>query len=115
MMSGTLQEVFFDSNPSGAEILHDTEVVGTTPTKLTFRKSSAQPRLTFRKEGYKPRTITVEHRLDDYFWGNIIIGGTTGSMTDDSTGAMYQYSPGEYVVTLEPLAGGAWIRQMGRA
>lgn len=105
-MSGTTQEIFFDSNPTGAEILQGTTVVGTTPTRLTFRKSSAQPKLTFRKEGYKPRTMTLENRLDDYFWGNIVIGGTTGSLTDDSTGAMYQYSPGEYVVTLEPLGGG---------
>jgi hypothetical protein len=35
------------------------------------------------------------------FWGNIIIGGTVGSITDFATGAAYAYAPASYQVELQ--------------
>jgi hypothetical protein len=34
------------------------------------------------------------------FWGNILIGGTVGSITDFSTGAMYAYAPSSFQVDM---------------
>lgn len=104
MVSGTTQDVRLESNPSGAEVTRDFMVLGTTPITLPFKKSQFEPKLVFTKEGYKPQTIKLENRLDDYFWGNIVLGGVIGSTTDDATGAMYQFSPGQYLITLEPIS-----------
>jgi hypothetical protein len=39
--------------------------------------------------------------IDGWFWGNIAFGGLFGSTTDHATGAMYRYSPSQYLVTLQ--------------
>lgn len=36
------------------------------------------------------------------FWVNILSGGVFGSSTDYSTGAMYQYEPSTFMVSLQP-------------
>lgn len=104
MMSGSDQSIRLESNPSGAEIRRNSILLGVTPVELTFRRNQKAPEIEFYKEGYKPRTVILENRLDDYFWGNILLGGAIGSTTDDATGAMYQFSPGQYLITLEPAA-----------
>jgi hypothetical protein len=41
-------------------------------------------------------------KIEPWFWGNILFGGIIGSVTDAVTGAMYEYAPDQYLVTLEP-------------
>jgi hypothetical protein len=55
----------------------------------------------FEKEGYKPLTMPLATKMDGMFWGNIVLGGFLGSTTDSATGAMYEYSPSQYMVTLQ--------------
>ena len=63
--------------------------------------------LVFEKEGYKPLTMQLETHLNSWFWGNIVIGGFIGSTTDALSGAVYEYSPNQYMVTLQPARTGS--------
>ena len=55
---------------------------------------------TIEKEGYKTHQIALSTTMEGMFWGNIIIGGTLGSITDFASGAAYKYSPASYQVEL---------------
>lgn len=51
--------VQLDSDPSGAELLRGTDLLGTTPRELTLRRSADPISITFRMEGYEPRDIQL--------------------------------------------------------
>ena len=100
IISGKTQTVSFQSSPAGATVTISGAVIGVTPLTTMIEKKSNQT-LTVSKEGYKTFTTQMTTSLDPWFWGNIVIGGLWGSTTDAATGAMNQYAPGQYIVTLE--------------
>jgi len=101
IMSGRSQELSFVSTPDGATVTVSGRVIGKTPITTTLKKEPEQS-LVFSKDGYKPISMRLETRLDGWFWGNIVLGGFFGSTTDAATGAVHEYSPNQYIVTLEP-------------
>lgn len=96
--SGTKQSLTVTSNIDGAEIFLDGEKIGTTPYTGVVKKNGEMLRI--EKEGYRTETVTLSKTLDAVFWGNIIIGGTLGSITDFASGAAYTYAPATYQVDL---------------
>ena len=101
IVSGTSQEVTFQSAPEGATVTVGGKVIGKTPITTTIKKKNDQA-LTFEKEGYKTQTMQLATRLDSWFWGNIVLGGVIGSTTDGLSGAVHEYSPNQYFITLPP-------------
>ncbi len=111
IVSGTSQEVSFYSSPEGATVSVGGRILGKTPLTMNMKKKSGQT-LIFEKEGHKKFTTRLDTNMNSWFWGNIILGGVLGSSTDATTGAIYEYSPQQYMVTLEragvgPLEGHA--------
>ena len=53
-------------------------------------------------EGYQPYQIALNRKISSLFWVNILSGGAFGSTTDYATGAMYEYEPSTYMVSLQP-------------
>jgi hypothetical protein len=96
---GSTQKVTIDSNVQGADILINNKHVGTTPFTGTISRGN-ETTLTIAKEGFRPKTITMNTSIEPIFFGNIICGGTTGSITDFATDAMYKYSPNTIQVDL---------------
>ncbi|MEA3243776.1 MAG: PEGA domain-containing protein [Pseudomonadota bacterium] len=103
IVSGTDQALTFNSEPDEATVTIAGKVVGKTPLSVQLKKVQNQS-LTFEKEGYKTYTTQLSTRLDGWFWGNILLGGVIGSTTDGVSGAMHEYSPDKYFVTLTPEA-----------
>lgn len=101
IMSGRFQELTFQSNPDGATVTVSGRVIGKTPLTTSLKKDANQS-LVFEKDGYKPLSMQLSTRLDGWFWGNIVLGGLIGSTTDGLTGAVNEYSPSQYMVTLIP-------------
>lgn len=97
--SGTTQTISVSSNVEGAEVLLDGQPIGETPFTGPIEKNKNT--LQIEAEGYRAETVTLSKSLDPVFWGNIIIGGTLGSITDFATGAAYQYAPATYQVELQ--------------
>lgn len=100
--SGTSQIVSVSSNVQGAELYLDGDKIGTTPFTGAVRKNKGTLRI--EAPGYRNETISLSKSLDPMFWGNIIIGGTLGSITDFASGAAYQYAPASYQVELQSVA-----------
>lgn len=103
VMSGSTQQVTFQSTPDDALVKIDGRPIGKTPLTVQLDKKAGQT-LTIEKEGYKAFSTAMDTTMDSWFWGNIIIGGLLGSTTDNVSGAINEYSPGQYIITLEPLA-----------
>ena len=98
--SGTTQEVTFQSTPDGATVKVNGKPLGKTPLTVQLDKNADQT-LTFEKEGYKTFSTAMTTTTDGWFWGNIIIGGLLGSTTDMMSGAINEYAPSQYIVTLQ--------------
>ncbi len=96
--TGTSQLVTISCNVDGADVLLDGKIVGKTPFTGEIKKNGKL--ITIQMEGYKTHQIALSTSLEGMFWGNIIIGGTLGSITDFASGAAYKYSPASYQVEL---------------
>ena len=102
IITGTTQEVSFQSSPEGALVTVGGRVLGKTPITVQIDKES-DPRLEFSKEGYETLVMPLATTIEPWFWGNIILGGLYGSTTDGISGAVYHYSPSHYYVTMTPF------------
>jgi hypothetical protein len=105
IVSGSTQEVGFRSSPEGAEVIVNGRVIGRTPVSVQLKKQGNQF-VTFELDGYKKLTLPMTMHLDGWFWGNLVLGGVFGSTTDSASGAMHEYSPNQFLVTLEPVGAG---------
>jgi hypothetical protein len=103
IISGSKQQMTFQSTPEGATVSVNGRLVGKTPISIQLDKKSGQS-LEFKKDGYQPVTMELTTHLDGWFWGNIILGGFIGSTTDGISGAVHEYSPSQYYVTLQPVS-----------
>lgn len=106
VISGKSQEMTFTSVPDEATVSINGRVLGKTPLTVQLERDTKQA-ITFEKEGYKPQTMALTTTLNNWFWGNILLlyAGPFGSTTDGSSGAMNEYSPSQYNVTLSPKDG----------
>jgi hypothetical protein len=98
---GGKQQLTFNSEPPDATVTMAGRALGKTPLTVTVDRAKNMA-LVVEKEGYKPFTTQLSTRLNSWFWGNILIGGLLGSTTDGVSGAINEYSPDQYFVTLVP-------------
>ena len=98
IMKGTKQTVTINSNVDGADVYLEGQRIGETPFVGKIKKNKEA--VTIKKNGYRTHTLSFSKSLEPLFWGNIITGGTLGSITDFATGAAYTYSPSSYQVEL---------------
>ncbi|THI84610.1 MAG: hypothetical protein CAF41_010010 [Nitrospira sp. CG24A] len=129
MTSGTTQEMSFQTNPenvvvslirsvpaldeegdwtkktgrdwSPTPMRDEMRILGKTPFTLQLDRIEGQ-QIVFSKEGFKPLTMNLTTTINGAFWGNILLGGLFGSTTDGISGAIYEYVPSQYFVTLIP-------------
>jgi hypothetical protein len=102
LIDGKQQTVSFASNPDNATVWLNGVQIGKTPVSIPLaRKGGSQP-LKFTKEGYKDVEIPMTSTMNPWLLGNLLSGGLLGSTTDGLSGAAYKYSPGNYMVTLQP-------------
>jgi len=101
IVTGSKQTLSFNSEPDGATISINGNAIGKTPTSIQLKKDKHQI-LTFQKEGYKTYTTEISTTINNWFWGNILIGGLFGSTTDGVSGSMNEFSPDQYFITLTP-------------
>ena len=101
IVSGTDQKLTFNSEPEEATVTVSGRVLGKTPLTVPVDRASNQP-ITFEKEGYETHTAQLSTTTNPWFFGNIVIGGLVGSTTDGVSGAIHEFSPDQYFVTLKP-------------
>ena len=101
VVSGTDQKLTFNSEPEEATVTVSGRVLGKTPLTVPVDRGSNQS-ITFEKEGYKTYTAQLSTTTNPWFFGNIVLGGLVGSTTDGVSGAIHEFSPDQYFITLKP-------------
>lgn len=98
IVKGSTQTITVSSNVDGAEVYLDGVRIGTTPFAGVVAKNKGT--ITVQKPGFRTATVSLSKTIEPMFWGNIITGGTIGSITDFASGSAYQYAPASYQVDL---------------
>lgn len=103
----TTQQVPIKSDPSGAamtvacgDVNNDPQLV--TPAVVTLHRKPDHCSVTLKKEGYADKFIAFNKEMSGLFLGNILIGGIIGFIVDGANGAMWNRTPGEVSVKLDP-------------
>jgi hypothetical protein len=97
VLKGTQQDVKFDSNPEGAQVFIDGDLMGETPLTLNLKKNKYD-NIMVKREGYETQNIPLEKKFDGVAIFNIFWDLST---TDLLTGAIYEYKPNEYYFELK--------------
>lgn len=100
IVSGTTQTITFNSSPPGAEVKIDGAVVGVTPVTTEVSRK-ARGVVEISKEGHKPQHMQLSKKLNPMFFGNFLAGGSFGSTTDGTSGAIHEYKQDAFYATLE--------------
>ncbi|MCK5828976.1 MAG: hypothetical protein KAH20_01600 [Methylococcales bacterium] len=93
---------FVIKNQAGVEVEN-----GMTPKQVTLTTKAGffdgeTYTVKFDKTGYQSNFVVLDTQLDDWYFGNILFGGTIGSfIVDPLTGAMWEL-PEESSVSLMP-------------
>ena len=102
IVDGTSQPVTFNSEPNRAKIAINGVPVGVTPLTIQVKRAK-NTIIEAKKDGYEPQQISLQTKVNTYFWGNILCGGFLGSTTDFASDAMVEYSPNMYFISLDPM------------
>lgn len=98
VFSGTDQRMIFKSEPEGATVYFDGLAKGTTPLELLLRKDEFKE-VRISKPGYMDEIIPLQTKMDRTVILNLTV--VTAHTTDAMTGAMFEYYPNAYFVTMQ--------------
>ena len=111
--SGTTQQVTIDSDPPGATVIIGAKKkkdgkyimvnsVNAGVTPLVVELSRKDGMVEVSKEGYETQVVDLKKTMNPWVWGDIVLTSLLSTSIDTSTGAVYQYKPGQYMVPLTP-------------
>lgn len=104
--------VTINSNPPKSEItIIDKKGIevfkGTTPATVKLKSSTGyfskgQYQVKYHLTGYQDKTITIDSKLNGWYFGNLLLGGVIGMLIiDPASGAMYKIKDTTYTENLE--------------
>ena len=103
IFTGTSDDIYINSNPSGAEIMIGGLKVGKTPATLTIKRPGFNDKeVVLKLDGYERRTFILKKSFNSIAILNL--AGILGWAVDFATGAIYKYEPKSYEIDLETLA-----------
>jgi hypothetical protein len=94
IMSGSTQEIPISSTPSGAKVTADNGTSIVTPGSIVLKRKTAHT-LVAEYPGYDQKQQKLEKKLNNWVWGNILIGGIIGLVIDMVSGAVNELKPKE--------------------
>ena len=86
LMNGRTQVVAVSSDPPGAEVTVDEEVLGVTPTFVDLSRGKGNPVLRLEKEGFEPLDVPVGRSPSGWLWADAGYAATTGLMAGQAIG-----------------------------
>ena len=101
IFKGDSAGVFFNSNPQGAQILIDGNVMGTTPAKISLRTNRSY-NITIRLVGRKDQNVVLNNHVGTLWIVLDILGGLFPLVIDAATGAWYEFDNDQINVDLTP-------------
>jgi len=98
IISGTSQDLTFNSNPEGAKVYLDGKVVGVTPFTFAAQKNKYDT-MRIEKKGF----VSINRNLNKKFDGVAMINIFWDlSTTDAITGAVFKYEENSYFIEMTP-------------
>lgn len=104
IVKGTTQQIPVASDPPGAEVTADGQLIGQAPVTVTLERKRDHL-ITVSKEGYSQKSIAITKSTGGAVWGNLLAGGLIGWGIDATSGAQYNLSPESISVQLTPVGG----------
>ena len=95
IVSGTTQEITFNSNPPDAtcDIMRSGVNLQkvTTPSVAIVQKTKYDLQVSCSKPGYVTTSVVDKSGVEPWIFGNLLFGGIIGVIVDASTGAQNKY------------------------
>ncbi len=101
LFSGSREEISFSSEPDGAKVVVNGHDKGTTPLKITLKKSK-EHKIEFVKEGYEKKSFKLTYSLGAGWLILDILAGLIGIIVDAATGNWNGFDEDSYKAVLEP-------------
>jgi len=92
VVSGKYQTISVTSDPPGVKVKSSSGPYLITPGSLQLRRNEDHT-LVAEYAGSDPQQRELKHKLQGWFWGNILLGGIIGGVVDLSTGASDKLVP----------------------
>jgi hypothetical protein len=97
IVEGRYQEITINTNPPGADCAIERQGatiarVGPTPGSATIRKNKEDISIVCREDGYQQATWLNHSGIEEWTFGNIVIGGLIGWGIDSATGSDNEYT-----------------------
>ena len=103
ILSGTSDEIRFDSDPEGASIMLDGLKLGKTPATVSIKRPGfGNKEITLKLDGYEDRTFMLQKEFNTMAICNL--AGWPGWVIDIITGSVMKYSKTNYDLDLDPKA-----------
>lgn len=113
LFSGTSEQVTIDSEPEGARIFVEGIERGRTPATISVKRPGFNDtEVTLQLEGYEDRTFTLQKGFNTISILNLFV--PAGFIVDAVTGAITQYDPNTYTVTLDQARGAYLLDELER-
>ncbi len=106
MLSPSTTKILIDSDPKGAKVFQGARELGVTPLEHEFsKKVFDQITLTLKKEGFEEHKFNLQKNLNSKSLWNLgfitTSFGATSWGVDVATGALIEYAPDSYLITLK--------------
>lgn len=89
IFKGSTDDVNFSSDPSGAKVYVNGNLLGTTPVQLELKSKNSYT-IEFRKEGYETKTVLLNNSVGGGWIVLDILGGLIPIIIDAATGNWYE-------------------------
>jgi len=84
ILHGSSQDVGIASQPTGASVTVDNQMLGHTPVVAKLKRKDKHT-IAVALDGYQPFEVTTTRSTSGWVWGNIVFGGLIG--LQDPSGA----------------------------
>lgn len=102
IFTGSNELIEFTSEPSGANVVVNSNEEGITPVKVSLKKGKEYV-IEISKEGYKKKTYRMSYSMNAGWLILDIVAGLIGVFVDAFTGNWYDYDINNYRTVLEKL------------
>jgi len=100
IISGSRQGVRIFSEPSAATVYINEIQVGKTPIIRSLKRNQ-EYRVAIELEGFQRYETRLSREFNNWYLGNLILGGLIGLIIDPITGAIYKLTPEELNAKLD--------------
>jgi len=108
ILHGSSQDLGIASQPTGASVTVDNQVLGHTPVVAKLKRKDKHT-IAVTLDGYQPFELTTTRGTSGWVWGNILFGGLIGLAVAFSTGGAYKIKPEQVSAQLSRAAASATL------